>query len=169
VTRLPSLRAARLRLDPWAQHEVDAVHALLTDPGMRRFLLDGEIIAREQAATFIAAHLALAAERRVGTWALRLEPGGAMIGFCGLRPAPELGELELLYGLLPAHWNQGLATEAARAVLQHLWRATTVERVFARADAPNRRSVAVMQRVGMQPHAAPGPLVTFVLPRPAGD
>jgi RimJ/RimL family protein N-acetyltransferase len=165
---LPSLRTARLFLDPWTEHEVDAVHALLVDPGMRRFLLDDVVISREQAAAFIATHLALAERLGMGTWALRLEPTGPMIGFCGVREIERRSDVELMYGLLPSAWGQGLATEAARAVVQHLWRVTDIARIFGRADPPNATSFAVMRRIGMRPHAVPGPLVSYVLHRPPG-
>jgi ribosomal-protein-alanine N-acetyltransferase len=40
---------------------------------------------------------------------------GALIGYCGLlvQTLDGLPELEIGYSLLPAHWDQGYATEAA--------------------------------------------------------
>ena len=40
-----------------------------------------------------------------------------LIGYCGIEIGEDTGELELNYGLSPAWWGQGLALEAATAVL----------------------------------------------------
>jgi hypothetical protein len=55
-----------------------------------------------------------------------------------------------MYGLERACWGKGLATEASRAVLAWLWASTSYQRVFARTDPPNRKSIEVMQRLGMR-------------------
>ena len=57
----------------------------------------------------------------------------------------EIFEIEIVYGLLPAFWGRGLATEAPRAALAYL-RETGHTRVYARTDAPNEKSIAVLRR-----------------------
>jgi ribosomal-protein-alanine N-acetyltransferase len=46
---------------------------------------------------------------------LREKGSGALVGYCGLlvQTVDDLPELEIGYSLLPAHWGQGYATEAA--------------------------------------------------------
>ena len=44
---------------------------------------------------------------------------GRLIGQCGLLHLPDGSDIEVLYALARAAWGQGLATEAARAVLTH--------------------------------------------------
>jgi RimJ/RimL family protein N-acetyltransferase len=73
-----------------------------------------------------------------------------------------------VYGLLPAYWGRGLATEAARAALDYLWE-TGRARVYARTDAPNEKSIAVLRRLGMRQVSSPIPMLTFVLARPDGS
>jgi RimJ/RimL family protein N-acetyltransferase len=70
------------------------------------------------------------------------------MGFCGARTIAG-GEPELLYGLRREWWGQGLATECAGAVLDHLFGALGLAEVVALADAPNTASVRVMERLGM--------------------
>jgi RimJ/RimL family protein N-acetyltransferase len=56
-----------------------------------------------------------------------------------------------IYALLPHHRGRGLATEAARAVLDLAFRECGLAEIFAGADAPNGASFRVMERLGMQP------------------
>ena len=57
--------------------------------------------------------------------------------------------MELLYGILPDYWGQGLTTEAAAEVLRFGFEACRMDRVLASTDTPNQRSVRVLQRLGM--------------------
>jgi ribosomal-protein-alanine N-acetyltransferase len=132
---------------------VDALVAQWNDPDVGRFLWDGEPVARETVAAVIASSRAAFESRGIGFYAVALSKAPAdVIGFAGLRPT-ETDEVELLYALLPAHWGQGLATEAARAVLDHAFAALPLTHVLAGADPPNSASFAVMERLGMSYHA----------------
>ena len=73
-----------------------------------------------------------------------------MAGFVGYRPFFEPPELQLLYGLLPSYWGQGLATEAATAALAFAVQELGVKEVRAAVDVPNGPSIAVLERLGMQ-------------------
>jgi ribosomal-protein-alanine N-acetyltransferase len=76
-----------------------------------------------------------------------------LIGFCGFRyfyQPDQSRQVELLYGLAPTDWGQGLATEAARAVLNYAFRTQLFRRVYARTDEPNHASVGVLRRLGMK-------------------
>ncbi len=104
-------------------------------------------------AAVISASRAAFASGGVGFYAVSRRSAPAdVIGFAGLRPT-EADEVELLYALLPAHWGQGLATEAARAVLDHAFATQPLTRILAGADPPNAASFAVMERLGMTHHA----------------
>ncbi len=151
---LPHLRTRRLELRPFALADVDALHALWTDPLVRRWLWDDEMISRERAADVVASSLAGTREG-AGSWCVTVTGESTLAGFCALMPLGE--ELELLYGLAPAYWGRGLAVEAARAVLSWLFATSAIPRVWAGADHPNTRSFAVMDRLGMRPAAAPAP------------
>jgi [ribosomal protein S5]-alanine N-acetyltransferase len=149
-----ALTSDRLRLRPVSFSDLDQFHECLTHPEVRRYLLDNVIIGREQVLELISASERSFASRGFGFYALELlapENGDltGMIGFCGHRPA-EFGEgLELLFGLFPCYWGKGLGSEAARIVLEDVFRRTGVERVLAATDTPNQRSVRVLQRLGM--------------------
>ncbi len=147
---IPKLHTDRLRLEPVQADDVDALHALWTDAGVRRFLWDDRVIERERAAAEVKDALAIEAEHGYGLWTLRLRDGDAVIGFCGFRPMHGEDGIELLYALLPAHWGKGLAVEASRAALDELCASVAPERVWALADPPNAQSFRVMEKLGMR-------------------
>ncbi|MDP4023433.1 GNAT family N-acetyltransferase [Methylobacterium sp. NEAU 140] len=118
-----------------------------------------------------------------GPWAL--EQAGRFIGFAGAMrvthalPFPggeRPGEaVELAWRLARDAWGQGLATAAARAALADLAERCGIASVVAYTAAGNRRSRAVMERLGMvqdggfdHPAVPVGPLRAHVLYRLTG-
>jgi len=85
-----------------------------------------------------------------GQWVAADRATRALVGFCGLRPIDDTREIELLYALVRERWGEGLATEAANAVLRHAFLRLGLERVAGRTDSPNLASVRVLERLGMQ-------------------
>jgi [ribosomal protein S5]-alanine N-acetyltransferase len=146
------LASPRLRLRPWTPSDTPALHRIWTDPDVRRFLWDDEIIDHRRADATVRLGLDAAAEPGLGFW--MIEPPGvnAAVGFVGLwrRDEPGMADPELLYGLLPAWWGRGLATEAARLVLAQAFDAGRFARIIAATDPPNSASTRVMERLGMR-------------------
>lgn len=80
---------------------------------------------------------------------------GAFLGFCGLKRAtdagtPVEGEVEIGWRLREDVWGQGYAFEAASAALRWAWDNLPAQRVVAITVAANRRSLALMERLGME-------------------
>jgi ribosomal-protein-alanine N-acetyltransferase len=149
VTAGPAVLATpRLVLRPLTAADVAAVHALWTDPDVRRYLWADEVVTRDRVREVIAASTRHFAARRVGLWGVHHGADGALIGFCGCREWPT-GEPELMYGLLKPWWGRGLATEAASAVLDYVFETLGHPVVMAATDPPNVASVQVMERLGM--------------------
>jgi ribosomal-protein-alanine N-acetyltransferase len=145
------LRTPRLDLRPMTTADLGAAHALWTDPDVRRYLCDDTVISTDQAREWLAISERDFAERRYGLWAVHARPAPAaapVIGFAGARQWPDGGP-EVMYGLLPAWWGKGLATEAADGVLAHLFETLGYQAVTAATDPPNGASVRVMERLGM--------------------
>jgi ribosomal-protein-alanine N-acetyltransferase len=147
---------------PWTEGDLDALHQLWIDPDVRRFLWDDIAITRERAAEAVRAHFESVATRRIGYWALHPADDEPLIGFCGFRPIEKIPEIEIVYGLLSAFWGRGLVTEAARAALAYL-RETGHTRVYARTDAPNEKSIAVLHRLGFRQLASSSPMLVYLL------
>jgi RimJ/RimL family protein N-acetyltransferase len=164
---LTILRTEHILLRPWTRGDVDALHALWTLPEVRRYLWDDAVITRETAEQAVVSHLVTIEKRGIGYWALHIPPSASPIaGFCGFRFIDDGPDIELMYGLQPEHWGKGLATEASLAAVEYLWRSTEYERVYARTDPPNRKSVQVMQRLGMTQESTTESMIMYVLRRP---
>ena len=146
---LPTLRTRRLVLRPWTTADADALHRLWTDPDVRRYLWDNVVIPRERAEATVREAVEAAARERFGQWLVERRDG-RMAGFCGLLRRDPASDPELMYGLAPAFWHLGYATEAARAVLAYAFRTLGVARVTAATDVPNTASARVMERLGMR-------------------
>jgi [ribosomal protein S5]-alanine N-acetyltransferase len=169
--RLPEIRTRRLALRPWAREDVDALHALWTMPDMRRYLWDDVVITRDTAEQIVDSHLATAEHHGIGYWTILVPPprglvGVPIAGFCGFRFIGDSPDIELMYGLRAEYWGQGLATEACRAAIEYLWRATEFEIFRAKTDPTNERSVRVMRRLGMTHESTGAFLIAFALRRP---
>jgi [ribosomal protein S5]-alanine N-acetyltransferase len=162
---LPLIRTARLVLQPFAANDLDTLHDLWTDPDVRRYLWDDQVISRDHACRILQGCLLVAERQNIGHWSLRETPSGPVIGDVGFQFIPQTPDIELMCSLRKQFWSLGLAAEACEAVLEYLWRTTEFPRVFARADLPNERSVRLMERLAMRHHSTGPVLITYVLDR----
>ncbi len=165
------LETPRLRLRPFASDDVDVLHAHWTQPEVRRFLWDGRVVGRDEVVAVVQESIATFAARRLGFWTVGVHASSDVVGFVGLRPSA--CDVELYYGLVPACWGRGYATEAARAVVRYAFDVVGVPSVHVRADGPNVASIAVMRRLGArlvrtESTGAFGSTVVYAIAPPAG-
>jgi RimJ/RimL family protein N-acetyltransferase len=87
-----------------------------------------------------------------GIWVFRDALDGRLVGRAGLRHTLVNGrdEVELAYALLPQFWRRGLASEMGRSLLEIGFRRLALESVVAFTLTSNRRSRAVMERLGLR-------------------
>lgn len=74
---------------------------------------------------------------------------GKVIGEAYLNLDAQNQRAELGYSLSPEHWGKGLATEAARAVMDWGFQTSRLNKVFATCDPRNEPSRRVLERLGM--------------------
>jgi ribosomal-protein-alanine N-acetyltransferase len=156
VAEAAVIRTERLTLWPFAPEDVGELHALFTDPDVRRYLLDDLCVSREWVEEEVARSQARFAAGDCGLWKLMEHGRTELVGFVGFRPFFDPPELQLLYGLQPSRWGRGYATEAAAAALDYAFGVLGLDDIRAASDSPNTASIAVLRRLGMQQ-------------RPAGD
>ncbi len=89
-----------------------------------------------------------------GLFAVELKATGEFIGFIGLHVHPSELEIadapEIGWRLLPQYWNQGYATEGAKAVLKYAFRTLRLEKVISFTACVNTPSERVMQNIGLE-------------------
>ena len=74
---------------------------------------------------------------------------GALVGFGGFKGAPREGEVEIGYAIAPARQGRGLATAAARLLVERA-RIAGVERVTAHTLPERNASTMVLSRCGFR-------------------
>ncbi len=73
------------------------------------------------------------------------------IGWICLRPESGKGlRYEVGYRLLPEFWGQGIATEAAFAMVKKGFLEWEIPEIFAKAYAENRGSIRIMEKIGLR-------------------
>ena len=145
----PELRTRRVELSPFAREDASALLELFREPGMRRYLLDDALVDRTWIEGEIEASTLRFRESGAGLWALRFHGKPDIVGFAGFRPFFDPPRLQLLYGLAPGARGHGVATEVAGLLCRHGLDVLGLGTIEAAVDVPNRRSVAVLERLGM--------------------
>ncbi len=145
-----AIQAARTILRPVSIEDVGYLHHLWTDPAVRRFFWDDEVVTRERAEAAVREAVESFGRHSFGLWiAENRGEGGAPVGFCGLRHLDDRPEVEVLYGTSPPKWGRGYATEFARAILRYGFEAAGLTRIRGIADVENVTSRRVLEKVGM--------------------
>ncbi|MEO0557531.1 MAG: GNAT family N-acetyltransferase, partial [Bacteroidota bacterium] len=136
------LVSSRLRLRPLELQDVPALHSHWTDPAVRRFLWDDEVIPETQVSDIIEESERLFRQHGYGLWALCNTDG--LIGCGGYWTFHDPPQLELILSLSPAYWHQGLASEAATLLIDYAFGELGFPEVRASTDAPNTHSLRLL-------------------------
>ena len=142
------VRTARATLRPVSMGDIESLHDLWTDPGVRRFLWDDEVIPRGRAEAAVREAIENFGRYGFGLWVAEGEDG-ALLGFCGLRHLEDGPGVEILYGVSPHEWNRGLATEMTLAVLRYGFEEGGLHLILGMTDAANTASRRVLEKSGM--------------------
>lgn len=85
-----------------------------------------------------------------GIWVVEWRERPGFLGWCGLFPLEDSGLVEIGYRYAAA-WGQGVATEAAKAVLDHGFRVLGLDPIVAVVHPHNRSSQRVIAKIGLKP------------------
>ena len=102
------------------------------------------------AQAWIARHAGSASAGTEYVYAITDREGGALLGAMGLVAAPAWARAELGYWITRPRWGEGLATEAARALLEWGFATQMFERIDATYLLRNPASARVMEKLGMR-------------------
>jgi RimJ/RimL family protein N-acetyltransferase len=145
------LETERLMLRRLIPEDLDALFVLYSDPEIRWFFPEGTLNyddTKEELEWFLNGH---PQHPQLGLWATIHKETGQFIGRCGLLPWTIEGqaEVEVAYLLAKEYWGQGLATEAARAILRYGFDTLHYSRLICMMYPGNIASEKVAQKMGM--------------------
>lgn len=145
------LETDRLLLRHLELDDLHSLFALYCDPEISRFIPDAPRTlaeAQEELEWFLQGH---PKHPQLGLWATIYKPTNQFIGRCGLLPWTIDGqdEVEVAYMIAKTHWGQGLATEAAQAILDYGFYTLDYTRLICLIDEENRASIRVAEKIGM--------------------
>jgi RimJ/RimL family protein N-acetyltransferase len=150
---MPLLRGERVLLRGWRMDDLEPFADLNADPRVMEHY--PEPLTRAQSDAMVRERiLRQFAERGYGLWAVELPGTAPFIGFVGLQvptfeasftPCVEIG-----WRLAFDSWGCGYATEAARLALAFGFAEAGLDEIVSFTSPENRRSVAVMERLGMR-------------------
>jgi ribosomal-protein-alanine N-acetyltransferase len=84
-----------------------------------------------------------------GRWAVIDKKTNEFLGWCGLKYIPESDAIDLGYRFFRKHWNQGYATETAKACLEYGFNKLNMSKIIGRAIEANVYSVKILEKIGM--------------------
>ena len=138
----------RLILNPVSADHLDPLHRLWTLPDVRQYLFDDEIVDRATVQAMITQSQTAFRANQYGLWVAYCQSATSIMGFTGYWPFFDPPQVQLLYGLDPKYWGQGLATEIANAMVNYGWEHHGFTTIVAACDAPHDRSIRVLDRLG---------------------
>lgn len=129
--------------------DVPALAEILSDPEVMKHSVRGVC---DEAATrkFIEWCLACYESHGVGPWALIDKKGSELMGICGVGPemVADAEEINLGYRLANRYWNKGLASEAAKAVLDYAFGNRVFHSVIVLIEPEHVASMKVAEKAG---------------------
>jgi RimJ/RimL family protein N-acetyltransferase len=142
---------SRTRLRRLCEGDLPAFARMNADPEVMRYF-PKPWTAEESNSVFRRIHASFD-EKGFGIYAV--EVNSAFAGVVGLS-TPSFQSwftpcTEILWRLPTEFWGRGLASEAARTVLQMAAQSLALDEVFAFTVPANRRSIRVMEKIGMVP------------------
>ena len=151
-----TLETPRLLIRQFRDSDLESFVAYRNDPEVYRYQGWKTPYRREDGTEFIT-RAASAMPGSPGEWlqlAIECKESGKMLGdiaFHVIRSNPR--QAYLGYTLARSAWGQGYASEAARKLLDYLFRVLNLHRVIADCDVDNAASVRLLERLGFRREA----------------
>ena len=149
---VPRLHGERVLLREWLPHDLEPFAALNADPRVMEYLPSP--LTRSQSDDLVRERIVPQfAERGFGLWAVEVPEVAPFVGYAGLfvhtfeaefTPCVEIG-----WRLAYPNWGKGYATEAAQIAVAFGFEEKGLDEIVSFTVPANRRSVAVMERLGM--------------------
>lgn len=141
------LRSARLGFRCWSRDDLPLALALWGDHRVTQFI--GGPFSPEQIEHRLTKENDMLQEHHFQYWPVFLLSDGQHVGCAGLRPYRPAEKIhELGFHLRPEFWGQGLAEEAARAVMAYAFETLNAKALSAGHHPANASSRHILEKLG---------------------
>lgn len=148
---LPTLETDRLVLRRIVPEDLDSIFEYASDPEVARFTSWSAHLSIENSRAFLTYVMEQYEGSKIAPWGVEYRRDNKMIGTCGFMDwIVRNARAEIGYALSRQYWNQGLATEALRAVIDFGFREMRLNRIQGRCVVENIASARVMEKAGMK-------------------
>lgn len=144
------LHTERLLLRPRTLADLDANLAMDLDPQVIRYVF-AKAPDPERWRARIAAQIQGGWPPIGGIWAVEWRDAPGFLGWCDLFPLGPSRLIEIGYRFHRTTWGRGIGSEAARAVLDHGFRALAIDPIVAVTNPDNLASQRILTKIGLQP------------------
>lgn len=141
---------ARLRCRRLLAEDLAELLAVYGDAEAMRYVGDGLALSEAQCRAWLLRTEQNYQLRGYGMAALLARDGGALLGFCGLVHPGGQPQAEIKYAFKRSCWGQGLASEAARGLLDYGGRVLGLGEIIATVDPEHLASQRVLVKAGMR-------------------
>ena len=135
-------------MHPIGDTDFAELHAILTEPGVRRYLCDDVIIPESQTRAFISRSRELLTDEGAGLWGVRTTSDPELLGCVGFSYFHEPPRLELLFAMSERVWRRGYAREASLRMIEYGRDQLGLRSMLASTDSPNLASIALLEKLG---------------------
>lgn len=85
-----------------------------------------------------------------GRWAVIDKSNETFLGWCGLKYSPEVDEVDIGFRFLKKYWNNGFATESAKACIDFGFNKLNLQTIVGRSMEANSASIKVLEKLEMK-------------------
>lgn len=144
VVDSPVLATSRLRLRSRTLDDVEPIVTMDSDPEVRWYM--GGPVDPESHRAVIRKNIV---DGAIYHWAIEWLQQPGFLGMCHLVPLDGTEYLHVGWRLVRSNWGQGIATEAASAIVDYGLHTLRLKQVVAVIRPENRASIRVAERIGL--------------------
>jgi len=135
----------------WRRRDFDLACGLWADPRVTEFIDARGKLSQSQVRERLAQEIATADSYNIQYWPIFLLSDDSHAGCCGLHPydLPQ-GIYEIGFHIRPNYWRRGFASEAARSVMEHAFKALGAKGLFAGHNPRNDPSRLLLAKLGFR-------------------
>ena len=149
-TYMPELETPRLRLRKLQMRDAEDIYHYSRDAEVARHVLWDAHRSIGDSRSYLRYMLRRYRNHEPASWGIEWKATGEIIGTIGFMwVQTDNSAAEVGYSLNRDFWNQGIMTEALRAVIAHGFRGMNLNRIEAQHETTNPASGAVMRKCGM--------------------